>query len=190
MELGDFIEVGLKAVAALGEVGVVAAAVAKTVSNHNSKKWLQNNQGELSTALETHRAELAKETEAHKLTLKRQELMFARELEAADAFMGLWRKVWPQFSRPDMDWHEACADVAERLGTVERLLEDYLEQHSVAISVSAREVVEQAQSEAASEKFFDNSPGNEPPKSALTAAENVLDAMRDARDTILNDLRR
>lgn len=190
MDGADLVEVGIKALAALGGVGVIAAGVARTVSNHASQRWLQDNQGKLATALETHRAILAKETETHKLTLKREELMFNRELEAADAFMGVWRKVWPQYSHPDMDWHDACCDVADRLSAIESLLEDYLERHSVAISSEVREVIEQARSEAGSEKFFDNAPGNEPPKSAMTAAEKVLDAMRGARDTILSDLRR
>lgn len=133
---------------------------------------------------------LSKETETHKLTLKRQELLFARELEAADAFMAVWRKLWPQYSRPEMDWHDACQDVALRLGTIEAMLEDYLERHSVAISAAVREGIEHARSEAASEKFLEDEPDCDPPKAAIDAAEQVLGAMRAARDAILNDLRR
>lgn len=180
----------LSGVAAIGGVAVVAGGVSAWVSNYLSSRWLQRHKGLLDRELETHRATLAKEAEAHKLTLKRQELMFARELEAADAFMGVWRKIWPQYSRPDMDWHEACEDVAEQLGTIEVLLEDYLEHHSAAISAGVREAIEDARSEAGSEKFFDNAPGNEPPKSAIAAADRLLDALRDVRDKILGDLRR
>ena len=180
----------LSGLAAVGGVAVVAGGVSAWISSYLSSRWLQRHKGLLDRELETHRAELAKETEVHKLTLKRQELMFARELEAADAFMSVWREIWPQYSRPDMDWHEACEDVAERLAAIEVLLEDYLEHHSVAISAGAREAIEQARSEAASEKFFDNAPGNEPPKSAVAAAESVLNALREVRDIILGDLRR
>ena len=180
----------LSGVAAVGGVAVVAGGVSAWVSSHLSTRWLQRHKGLLDRELETHRAALAKEAEAHKLTLKRQELMFARELEAADAFMGVWRKLWPQYSRPDMDWHEACEDVAERLSTIEVLLEDYLEHHSAAISAGVREEIEKARSEAAAEKFFDNAPGNEPPKSAIAAADRVLNTLRHVRDKILGDLRR
>lgn len=190
VDWGEVIATGLKAVAALGGVSVVAGAVATFVSGHASKKWLQENKGKLDEALETHRAALARETETHKLTLKRQELLFARELEAADAFMAVWRKIWPQYSRPDMDWHEACEDVALRLDNVEHLLEDYLEQHSVAVSSNIRELIEHARSEAASEKFFVDGPERDPPKSAVTAAEHVLNDLKAARDTVLSDLRR
>lgn len=190
IDWNEAVTTGLKAVAALGGVAAVAGAVAKSVSDHASKKWLQENKGKLDEALETHKAALAKETEAHKLTLKRQELLFARELEAADAFMAVWRKIWPQSSRPNMDWHEACEDVALRLGTVEKLLEDYLERHSVAIGTSVREKIEKAHSQAASEKFFDDGPDVQPPALAVKAAEHVLEALTDARDRVLSDLRR
>ena len=190
LDWGEILATGLKAVAALGGVGVVAGAVAKFVSDHSSKKWLQEHKGKLDEALETHRASLAKETETHKLTLKRQELLFARELEAADALMALWRKVWPQYSRPEMDWHEACEDVASRLGAVEHLLENYVERHSVAISGRVRERIESARSEAASEKFFEDGSDRNPPQSAIKAAERVLDDLKAAREAVLNDLRR
>lgn len=190
LDWNEVVATGLKAVAALGGVGVVAAAVAKFVSDHSSKKWLQEHKGKLDEALETHRASLARETETHKLTLKRQELLFARELEASDAFMALWRKIWPQYSRPDMDWHEASEDVARRLGAIEHLLENYLERHSVAISGNVRERIEIARSEAASEKFFEDGPDCDPPQSAIKTAQHVLDELKVARDAVLNDLRR
>lgn len=189
IDWNEVVSTGLKALAALGGVGVVAAAVAKLVTDHASKKWLQEHKGKLDEALETHRASLARETETHKLTLKRQELLFARELEAADAFMAVWRKLWPQYSRPEMDWHDACEDVALRLGSIEEILEDYLEGHSVAISSAVREGIEHARSEAASEKFFEGGSDLDPPKAAIDAAGKVLNSIKTARDAILNDLR-
>lgn len=190
MDLADIITIVVYLIVTVAGSGGLAAWIANKVADHASQKWLQENQAKLSQALETHRAELAKETEVHKLSLKRQELLFARELEAADAFMAMWRKVWPQYSRPDMEWHEACEDVADRLGSVEELFEDYLEKHSVAISADVRNQISGAQSVAASEKFFENGPDFDPPPEAVQAAEKVLNAMQVARNAILADLRR
>lgn len=186
----DIVSTSLGAVAALGGVGAISAGVAKLVSDHTSKKWLQDNKAKLDLALETHRSELAKEAETHKLSLKRQELIYQRELEAADAFMQAWRVIYPQYRFPDMDWNDACSDVAGVLANVERVLETYLEKHTVAISPKVRELVEQARSEAASEKFFEEGPGMTPPKNAVEAAGKVLDGLRTARDQILDDLHR
>lgn len=190
IDWNEVLGTGLKAVAALGGLSVVSAAIAKFVTDHASKKWLQEHKGELDKALEAHRASLSRETETHKLTLKRQELLFARELEAADAFMAVWRKLWPQYSHPEMDWHDACDDVAHRLGSVEAMLEDYLERHAVAIGASVRQKIEHARSQAASNKFFADGPDSDPPKAVIDAAEQVLHFMSNARDEILNDLRR
>lgn len=187
---GDIASTGLSAVVAVGGVGAISAGVAKLVSDHMSQRWLQENKGKLDQALETHRSELAKETETYRLTLKRQELIYQRELEAGDAFMKVWRVIYPQYRFPNMDWHDACEDVAGVLGKVETVLENYLESHTVAISPTVRELIESARSEAASEKFVDQGPDTTPPRSAVDAAEKVLDALRDARDQILTDLRR
>jgi len=187
---GDVLSAGISAVAALGGVGVVAAGVAKVVSDHTSQKWLQANQGRLDQALETHRAELAKETETHKLTLKRQELIFQRELEAADAFMSFWRIVYPRYRHPDMDWNDACEDAAHSLGQIEKVVEEYLERHSVAISPDVRDWIERARLDAATEKFFESNPNKRPPQSAVDAAGRILDVLIEARDQILKDLRR
>lgn len=187
MDLADIITIVVSVIVTVAGSGGLAAWVANKVTDYASQKWLQENQAKLSQALETHRAELAKETEAHKLSLKRQELLFARELEAADAFMTVWRNVWPQYSHPEMDWGDACENAALRLGTIEAELEDYLEKHSVAISASVRDLIDTARWTAASEKFFETM---DPPKEAIKAAESALDAVRAARDAILSDLRR
>ena len=122
----DLVSASLGAVAALGGVGVVSAGVAKIVSDHTSKKWLQDNKAKLDEALETHRSKLAKGAETYKMTLKRQELIYQRELDAGDALMRVWRVISPQYRFPDMEWPDACEDVALRLGSVETVLEEYL----------------------------------------------------------------
>ena len=176
----------IEVLGAVGGVAVVAGGVAAWVSNHLSSRWLQTHKGALDRELETHRSALAKETEDHKLKLKRQEMLFQRELEAADAFMALWRKVWPQYSHPEMEWLDACEDVAVRLGSIEQLLEDYLERHSVAISSEMRDVIDEAKTASATEKFFDE----HPPREAIAAGERVLNAFQQGKDQILADLRR
>ena len=42
--------------------------------------------------------------EAHKLRLKKSEMLFEKELEAAKTFFALRKKIRPEYSHPDMDW--------------------------------------------------------------------------------------
>lgn len=184
------ITTGLATLAALGGVGLVAGTVAKFASDHASKRWLQAHKGELDTALESHKAKLSKETETHRLTLKRQELIYEREVEAAGAFMRLWRAIWPSYRMPGMDWRDACCDAAGELGRYEQVLEDFLEQHSIAISAPVRQKIDAARLEAATEKFFVGSETADPPESAVAAAGRMLDLLREAQEQVFEDLKR
>lgn len=65
---------------AFGGAAAVGGIVAKFVSDHASQKWLLSHQGQLDQLLETHKAELSRGIEEHKLSLKRQELLFEREV--------------------------------------------------------------------------------------------------------------
>jgi hypothetical protein len=189
----SFVETVISVFSALGGFGFIVAiifGVSTWASNHASKRWLQDKEGELTRALETHKAHLSKESENHKLSLKRQELLFQRELDAADAFMAVWRVINPKHNRPEMDSYDACVDVAQELETIEKVLDEYLVRHSVAISENARNMIERAVSEAATEKFFVSDIDREPPAEAIKAAEHILQAVNDARDELLKHLRR
>lgn len=185
----EFFSTGLKVVATLGGIGIVAGGVAAWISQHLSASWLQAHKGELDRQLESHKAELAKATETHKLTLRRQELLFQREIEAADAFMIMRSSIWPQYEHADMDWHDACIRVAEKLADVERALDEFLARHTAVIGKPVRDKVEHARTVAAHEKFFVTD-HPQPPDSAIKAAESVLGAIQEAEEQIYADLRR
>lgn len=168
----------------------MAGLVAKWVSDHAAARLLQEHKGKLDSALETHKAALGKDAEAYKLSLKRQELIFQREVEAGDALMKLWRVIYPAYRFPDMDWHDACEDVAAELGSVEKAIGEYIEKHGVAVSSEVLRLLEQAHGDAAVGKFSVLEDGEAQPGSAVQAAEAVLDALKQAREQMLADLRR
>jgi hypothetical protein len=80
---------GLSLLGVAATVGVVAAPVAwwvaKLAADHSSKTWLQTHKAELDRDLESHKASLTSEADRQRLLLKRQELMFDREVIAAQA---------------------------------------------------------------------------------------------------------
>lgn len=180
----------LAVLGAFGGAAVIGAVVAKFVSDHASKQWLQTHKGQLDTLLETHKAGLAKETETHKLSLKRQELLVDREIAAADALMKLHRKIYPTYSHPDMEWGDACEDVARRLDTVEREAEDFLEQHSAVISDDVYRLLEIVKNEAADTKFHvQETQAGVDPQSAKSGGR-ILENLNKAREQIRKELRR
>lgn len=83
--------------------------------------FLNFQKGEISKSVETAKAELSKDLEKHKTRLKREELLFEREIELTKAFVGLRHSLQPSY-RPGMDWNEAAEDFASDLGAVETKL--------------------------------------------------------------------
>ena len=63
--------------------------------------------------LERLRADLGRETETHKLALKKLELLFDRQVEAASEFMTLRRAIDPKKAHPDEEWDEAQEKLAK-----------------------------------------------------------------------------
>lgn len=173
-----------------GGAVVVSGLVAKWISDHASQRWLQDHKGQLDKLLETRKSELSNEAERLKLSLKRQELIFNREIEAADALMKLHRDIYPKHSRPDMEWTDACEDIALRLGQVEGSLDDFLANHSAVIGDDVRAKVETALAQAGSEKFFAASTPGEATDDAIKVGEKVLVAITDARDLMIAYIRR
>ena len=186
----DVVQGSLTMLAAFGGAGVVGGVVAKFVSDHASKQLLQSHKAELDTLLESHKASLHRETEQHKLSLKRQELLFGREVEAADDLVRMHRRIYPEYSHPDMDWDDACQEIAWKFEEIEKQSEDYLEKHATVISVEVRSMIESIRTSAMDAKFnVQGSPGSADPQSVNTASE-LLEVLNKARQQMFDDIRR
>lgn len=143
----------LKVVAALGGVSVIAGAVAAWIGNLVSSRVIERQKATLAEQLETHKDTLLREADRNRLLLKRQELMFEREIEASVAFLRLHSKVVPDAWAPDLDWLDAQTRIAEELCSHESDLKKLLEKHSIAFSKDARKLICAARSEAISGWF-------------------------------------
>lgn len=188
--LATTVDAGVTILAAFGGAGVVGGLVAKFISDHASKQLLQSHKAELDTLLESHKASLQRETEQHKLTLKRQELLFGREVEAADGLVRMHRRIYPAYSHPDMDWHNACQEIACRFEEIETEAENYLEIHSAVVSTEVRTMIDGIRNSAAEAKFnVQGSSGDADPQSVETASE-LLDALNKARQRMFENIRR
>ena len=145
----ELVQTGLSAVGALGGVGVIAWFVAKKTVDHNSKKWLQDHQGELDHQLETHKAELEGEADKRRLAYKRQELMFEREVLAAQAFFQLYDDVYPKAGGPNPDWDsDAVPEIAENYGETEEKIAEFVRSHGVGLSAETITLLNRAVNEA------------------------------------------
>jgi hypothetical protein len=134
-----------------GSVGATAAIA--FLANHYASKAAEKHKATLNEELEKLKNDLSKEAETHKLSLKKQELIFNKELEAASEFMRFHRKIRPTYSHPDMDWDDACEDVVQRLGSIETDLENFIIMHGSVITQIARDMLNECITTASHYKF-------------------------------------
>jgi hypothetical protein len=73
--------------------------------------------------------------ERYKTRLRKSELLFQKEFEAASEFLWLHRRLLPRYRFPEMVWCEACEDFAFDRALKE--LEDFLAAHGAALNRKA-----------------------------------------------------
>lgn len=133
-------------------------AVCAFISNYFANSSLEKRKSELGRETERLKGELAQEAETHKLALKKQELIFNKEVEAASAFIKIHREITPKYSHPDMDWDDACEQVASEFGKTEIKLEKFIVEHGAIVIPEARKMISDLKILSSHHKFhgYDN----------------------------------
>lgn len=144
--------------------------------------------GELAGELERLKAVLGRETDTYRLKLKKQELLFDQELGAAREFMRIHRLIRPSYSHPDMDWDEACTDVARGFASIEVTLETYLVQHGAVLDALSRNEIEECRT-AASHYKFEAWDHEQLFAGAVKKAAEVLESLPKIEERLISQLR-
>jgi len=128
----------VQALGLFGGGAVVTIALAAFVSKFMADRSIESHKAELGRETEKLKGELAKETETHKLNLKKREILYQKEIEAASAFIALHRFIEPKYRHPEMDWDEALDDVVESFSDTENRLRKYIAEYGAALSTDNR----------------------------------------------------
>lgn len=181
----DWLATEIGKLSLLGVYGLIAGAVGSLLSSYIFPKWLQKQKSEL-------------EVEAEKLRfkLKRQELMFDRELLAAEEFFRLHDSILGTPRFPDPDWSDAQVIIADKFGSLEDQITKFLDKHGVAISestskslTSARHIANQGSFDVAQETSEgEYEPGQYPGKIVQKAVDDFWKRIEEARKQIREDL--
>lgn len=119
-----------------------AAGIVLGCSNWLGKVWadrlMEKEKAKHASDLEGLKAKFLVDTERYKTALKKSEFIFQKEYEAASTLIALRREIQPTLSHPEMDWHDACDDIAIRFGSIEQKLERFLATHGAVLQPAAR----------------------------------------------------
>lgn len=179
----------LQALGWFGGGAVITIAVAGVLSKYIADRSIEKHKALLGQETERLKGELAKETETHKLALKKQELLYQKELDAASAFIALHRRIEPKYAHPDMDWDEALDDVVDSFTDTEIKLRKYISEYGAALSPENRRQVDECMSCASVHQYAKHE-GERAVKAAKEAANDLLKQMKDIEQRFLSEIRK
>ncbi len=87
------------------------------------------------------RNKLTQETESYKIRLRKSELIFIKEFEAATEFVSLLREISSRHSRPNMDHYESCDEIVKSFDSIGRTLKFFISKHGAVLQKGAKELI-------------------------------------------------
>jgi hypothetical protein len=189
MPWADILDSLWKAIVVLGGGTVVIGAISAFVSKYFADRSIEGHKAQLNKEVERLKGELAKETETHKLKLKKQEMLFTKELDAAVQFFALHKHIRPSYSHPDMDWDEAVEEVARDFTDTEHRLKKFMTEHGPVLSERVRDDLEHCADLASNNKFASSGVGLGDMRVAKEAAKEVLKRLKEIEEQLVTELR-
>ena len=183
----EFVSQNIGVIGGWTAVFTVFCGITAWVANFLANRSMEKHKSTLNSDLETHKSSLSQKTEALKselnqsaerlkLDLKKQEIIFNKEIDCFSAFAKLRRSVFPKANYPDYDSYDASVDINDNLFKIEQLIEDFEISHGVALREDARIMLESCKQICSNYKFerFDN------PERTLSkqAEEGAFELMR------------
>lgn len=143
-----------------------------------------------SWVIELAKTTFAKNVENHKFNLRRAELFFEREIEAASQFVSLREKLNPVFTPNNDSFYDACVDIAGRFSLVEEHLKAYLMKHRVVLPHLIRTRLDQLSWMAGERKFEQVDMEDDPSSASIELASEIFTSLLEIEETLINDLKK
>jgi hypothetical protein len=129
----EVLEIAAIIVTSLGGGGAIVFALSNWLGKVWANRLMAREVAKHSGDLEALRSELVRSTESYKIKLKKSELIFQKEIEAASELVFAIREFLPTFRHPDMDWGDACDEIALDFEKIEKRLNVFLARNGVVI---------------------------------------------------------
>lgn len=139
--------------ALLAVLGFLGKSLLEKIIIRDTKIFEANLSLQTQVEIDRFKSELTKNIESYKIQLKKSEVFFLRELEAASNFSSFFHSLLPGYNNPSMDWHDACDAMAMDFGKIESRLADFMAKHGAVLNDEERAVLVDAISDAGYGKF-------------------------------------
>ncbi|MCP3444082.1 hypothetical protein [Bradyrhizobium sp. CCGUVB14] len=178
----------LQALTYLGGGAVLTIALAGFFSKFMADRSIESHKAALGQETERLKGELAKETETHKLALKKREMLYQKELEAASAFIALHRFIEPKYAYPDMDWDDAMDNVVDDFTDTSVRLRKYISTYGAALSPENRVQIDACYMLAENHQYAKHE-GSQQTDDAKKKADEFLKQLKEIEARFLAEIR-
>lgn len=137
----------------LAVLGFLAKSFLEKMIIRDTKVFEAELKAKMDSEIEKFKSTLTRDVESYKVQLKKSEVFFGQELEAASTFSSLFHSILSGYSHPQMDWHDACDDIACNFGGIERQLSEFMGKHAAVLSDEERSALIDVLSTAGYGKF-------------------------------------
>lgn len=182
MEYDDALKIVITAIGAVGGAGVIIAAFANWLGKLWANKLMTDQKAAHSRELEEFKTDLLAQTERQKVTLKKSEYLFAKQFEAASALIAIHQKVYPRYRYPEMEWPDACEDMARNFEHIIEWLKEFISNHGAALEPQFSDEISLAISSA--EQGTLEARGPEVSNEAIDFANEMYNHLKKAMDEL------
>ena len=124
----EIVKIALTILASLGGGAIIVGGFAQWLGNLWATRLIENE-----------KKKLEKDFESYRVKLKKSEFIFQKEYEAASEFVALTRSFLPTYSHPEMDWYDACDEIAHNFGNIEIALNNYISKHGAILKKEVKD---------------------------------------------------
>ena len=113
----------------IGGTTVILGGLFGWLGKRHLDKILEVERSENKEKLALLQSEISKEVEHHKSKLKLNEKFLENQLEASFKLYKIMKDMVPEKNYPEMDWYEACDEIACNFESLQKQLAEFLENH-------------------------------------------------------------
>lgn len=186
MQLQEVLELSGVILGSLGGGAAIVFGFSSWLGKVWANRLMEKEKAEHSQELESLRSRLTQDTESYKIKLKKSEFLFQKEFEAASEFVALKRSFLPTYSHPNMDWYDACDQIAHDLHKIETALSAYLSKHGAVLKSEVKELLSLSIGIAAENGF--EITDQDVPSHVNKAADELYNNLEKAEESLLQQV--
>jgi len=153
MQLSDILAISGTILASIGGGTAIVFGFSSWLGKVWANRLMEKEKNEHSRELESLKNTFLRETESYKIKLKKSELIFEKQFEAASELVALHRSFMPQINFPHMDWEDVVDHYAFSSQKIEKELEKYLSRHGAVLGEAVEEKISECIGVAGWNKF-------------------------------------